>query len=69
MLCLVEVKKGNDRKGERENRCFPLIGGGERNWGDEKWVGNFPPMPTKYNLSQGGARNLCLGEAEVKLLY
>ena len=31
MLCLVEVKKGNDRKWERENSCFPLFGGGERN--------------------------------------
>lgn len=48
MLCLVEVKRRNDRKWERENRCFPLIGGGEGNW----WVGDFAPIPTKYNLSQ-----------------
>lgn len=40
-------------KGKEKNTCFPLIGGGERNWWDEKWVGDCPPMPTKYNLSQG----------------
>lgn len=48
MLYLAEVKRKNYRKWERENKCFPSIGGGERNW----WVGDFPPVPTKYNLSQ-----------------